>query len=96
MYIHVDYFIGLDFLGNNFNINVVIIICIFPPGANFLWELWSCDIGTLSSTCGNWMNVSCMRANRAAGRQVKIMGKPGVKADKWPEYIQFLTKHRIL
>ena len=31
--------------------------------------------------------MSCMRANRAAGRQVKIMGKPGVEADKLPEYI---------
>ena len=46
-YLFIHYFIGLDFLGNNFNINVVIIICIFPPGANFLGELWSCDIGTL-------------------------------------------------
>ena len=46
--LYIDYFIGLDFLGNNFNINVVIIICISPPGANFLGELWSCDIGTLS------------------------------------------------
>ena len=44
----IHYFIGLDFLGYNFNINVVIIICIFPPKANFLGELWSCDIGTLS------------------------------------------------
>ena len=43
-YLFIHYFIGLDFLGNNFNINVVIIICIFPPGANFLGELWSCDM----------------------------------------------------
>ena len=59
-----------------------IIICIFPPGANFVGELWSCDIGALSCTCGNWMNVSCMKANRAVGRQVKIKGKPSVKANK--------------
>ena len=54
---YIDYFICfhifflfvylLDFVRNIFNINVVIIICIFPPGANFLGELWSCDIGTL-------------------------------------------------
>ena len=27
--LYIDYFIGLGFLGNNVNINVVIIICVF-------------------------------------------------------------------
>ena len=70
----IDYFIGLDFIGNNFNINVFFLLEQISWG-NLVLRHWY----TLMHM---WQLEACMKANRAAGRQVKIMGKPGVKADK--------------